>query len=217
MANPPRGRPPAKAPPPPPQRGQRALTFLGGGVLVLAVAGGAWALFGRDASKKTDTAAGPKPPATSSAPARPAGPVVPGTTPKARTSPTSAAPTATAPATATQPAATASPTPAPTQAPVTPKATPSPTTPAPKPVAKPPVTSPQVGGTVAAKAYTFHVARGDTLWGLTKQVLRDTGRSTSNASVDRFVQQLYSANKASIGSNPDLILIGSTITWPAGL
>ena len=77
--------------------------------------------------------------------------------------------------------------------------------------------TPQVGGTVAAKAYTFRVARGDILWDLSKRVLRDTGRSTSNASVDSFVQKLYQANKASIGANPDLILIGSTITWPAGL
>jgi nucleoid-associated protein YgaU len=89
--------------------------------------------------------------------------------------------------------------------------------PASKPVAKPPVTTPQVGGTVAAKAYTFRIARGDTLWDLTKQVLRSTGRSTSNASVDAFVQKLYAANKATIGANPDLILVGSSITWPAGL
>jgi nucleoid-associated protein YgaU len=187
-------------------------------VLVLAVAGGAWALFGRDTTKKSEVVAGPKAVSTS-APARPAGPVAPGTTPKARTSPTATAPAAAA---ATQPAATKSPAPAPSKAPV--KVTPSPsaapvskppvTTP---PAAKPPVTTPQVGGTVAAKAYTFRVARGDTLWDLTKQVLRSTGRSTSNASVDAFVQKLYSANKATIGANPDLILVGSSITWPAGL
>src|SRR3954471_7951837 len=111
MANPPRGRPPSTSAPPP-QRGQRALTFLGGGVLVLAVAGGAWALFGRSSSKSDATAIGPKVPAAT-APQRPAGPVVPGTTPK--TLPTSAGPVA---ATATQPAATSSPKPAPTKAPV---------------------------------------------------------------------------------------------------
>lgn len=177
---------------------------------MLAVAGGAWALFGRDTTKKTEVTAGPKVVATS-APARPAGPVAPGSTPKARTSPSPTAPAAAA--TATQPAATKSSAPAPTKAPAV-KATPVPTK---APAVKPPVSSPQVGGTVAAKAYTFHIARGDTLWDLTKQVLRDTGRPTSNASVDAFVHKLYSANKATIGADPDLILVGSTITWPAGL
>ena len=189
---------------------------------MLAVAGGAWALFGRDATKKTEVTAGPKPVATS-APARPAGPSVPGTTPRARTSPSPTAPAA-APATASQPAATTSPTPAPTKAPAV-KATPVATTPpatvqpptAKPTTAKPPVSSPQVGGTVAAKAYSFRVARGDTLWGLTKQVLRDTGRSTSNANVDAYVTKLYAANRAVIGSDPDLILVGWTLRWPAGL
>ena len=76
MSPPPGGVPP---PAPPPQRGQKALTALGGGVLVLAVAGGAWALFGRDSTKDdTTTAIGPKLPSV--APTKLiAGPRVPGT------------------------------------------------------------------------------------------------------------------------------------------
>jgi nucleoid-associated protein YgaU len=180
-------------------------------VLVLAVAGGAWALFGRSSSKSDAAAIGPKVP-SSTAPQRPAGPVVPGTIP---TSPGPVA--ATAGATATQPAATTSPKPAPTKAPVA--TTPQPTrAPASKPTpAAPPVTAPQQGGTVAKKAYTFRVARGDTLWELTQSALRSTGRSTSNASTAAYVAKLYSANRAVIGSDPDLILVGTTITWPAGL
>ncbi len=189
---------------------------------MLAVAGGAWALFGRD-TKKTDAASiGPKVP-TATAPQNPVGPRVPGTTPKAvkqtpTTAPTQAPVAAT---TAATPRATPAPTATSSPAPV---ATPSPTSSqpaapvtAPKPVAKPPVTAPQQGGTVAKAAYTFKVARGDTLWDLTKATLAKTGRSTSNANVDRYVAKLYSANRATIGSDPDLILIGSTITWPAGL
>ena len=76
---------------------------------------------------------------------------------------------------------------------------------------------PQQGGTVAKKAYTFKVARGDTLWELTQSALRSTGRSTSNASTAAYVAKLYSANRSVIGSDPDLILVGTTITWPVGL
>jgi nucleoid-associated protein YgaU len=61
------------------------------------------------------------------------------------------------------------------------------------------------------------VARGDTLWDLTKQALRATGRSTSNANVASHVAKLYQANRATIGSDPNLILVGATIQWPASL
>ena len=193
------------------------LTFLGGGVLVLAVAGGAWALFGRDSGDSTSASS---PATTTSSPARPAGPVVPGTTPKTTTAPTHrTTPTAgPAAATATQPAATTSPTSAPSPSKSSaPVASPSASPAARPPSSTPPVTGPQRGGTVTKKAFTFHVARGDTLWALTKQALRSTGRSTSNANVASYVAKLYQANKASIGSDPNLILVGSTISWPASL
>jgi len=74
-----------------------------------------------------------------------------------------------------------------------------------------------VGGTVAKKAYTFKIARGDTLWDLTKRALAATGRSTSNADVAAHVTKLYQANQSVIGSNPDLIYPGQVIVWPAGL
>jgi hypothetical protein len=207
MANPPRGRPPDSALPHP-QRGQRALMFLGGGVLVLAVAGGAWALFGRGGTKSDPTAIGPKVPigASATAPQQPVGPIAPGTTPKA-TAGIPQGPVATT-------VATASPSPAPSKAPV---ATPAPTKPATSPAPQPPVTAPQQGGTVTKKAFTFKVARGDTLWGFTKTALRTTGRSTSNAEVAAYVTKLYSANKSLIGADPDLIIVGTTISWPAGL
>ncbi|MCW2672928.1 MAG: Peptidoglycan-binding lysin domain protein [Frankiales bacterium] len=177
---------------------------------MLAVAVGAWALFGRSGSHSdTPTAIGPKVPTGTSAPQQPIGPIVPGTTPK----PTTAGPAAT-------PVATASPTPAPSQALVaTPSVRPVATSPAlqPKPVIQPPVTSPQQGGTAAKKAFTFKVTRGDTLWGFTKTALRSTGRATSNADIAAYVAKLYSANKSLIGPDPNLILVGQTISWPAGL
>jgi nucleoid-associated protein YgaU len=199
------------------------LTFLGGGVLVLAVAGGAWALFGRDEGGST---AATGTPVTTSSAGRPAGPVVPGSVPTS-TRPTSTTPKTTptagpAAATATQPAASVRPTPAPSSssAPVIASASPAakPTRPAAsEPATQPPVTGPQQGGTVTKKAFTFRVARGDTLWGLTKQALSATGRPTTNADVASYVVKLYQANQAVIGGNPDLILVGSTLHWPASL
>lgn len=223
MATPPRGRPPSTASPP--DRGRNMLTALGGGVLVLAVAGGAWVLFGRDSENAPTSAIGPTVPTSSPTPPV-FGPVVPGAKPTPTVSPTSVKPVATP-----KSVATTSSTPAPAKtAAATPTATPKATTaPAPKPtatttapqpappVAKPPVTAPQQGGTVAKKAYTFKVARGDTLWDLTTKVLADTGRSTSNANVAAFVQKLYSSNQGVVGSDPNLILVGQTITWPSGL
>ncbi len=175
-------------------------------MLVLAIAGGAWVLFGRDTKKSTTNAIGPKVPAT--APANPVlGPVVPRPTPKATVTPTTVGPVA-----ATKPAATIATTPAPTAsapAVVGPVATP--------PVVTPPVSKPQQVGTVAAKDYTFKVARGDTLWGFTENALSATGRSTSNTNLSVFVQKLYLSNRSLVGSDPNLIVPGQTIVWPAGL
>ena len=222
MAQQPRGKPPSQASAPV-GRGRNALTALGGGVLVLAVAGGAWALFGRDSKKSTTSAIGPKVP--SSASANPVFGPVAAATPKAAT----VKPTSVGPVAATK-AATTPPKPAPvkavvkTPAPVATTAAPAPAAPATKPpvvtppVVKPPVvTAPQQAGTVAKAAYTFKVARGDTLWNLTKNTLSKTGRSTSNASVTAFVDKLYAHNSGVIGSNPNLILPGQVIVWPAGL
>ena len=193
---------------------------------MLAVAGGAWVLFGRDSEKAPTSAIGPTVP--SSSPTPPViGPVVPGSKPTPKVTPTSVKPVATpksvaSPSSAPAPAKTAAATPkatpkaTPTTAPVA-QPTASAPAPAPKPVAKPPVTAPQQGGTVAKKAYTFKVARGDTLWDLTTKVLADTGRSTSNSNVAAFVKKLYAANQGVVGGNPNLILVGQTITWPSGL
>jgi hypothetical protein len=192
-------------------------------VLVLAVAGGAWALFGRGTEKKTGTTAiGPVAASTTPTTA-PIGPKVPGltSTPKPTSTKPVAAPITAAPS-ASKPAPTAAATtaaPAPTKAPA-PSASPS-TSPAPQPstppVVTPPVTAPQQGGTVAKKAYTFRVARGDTLWGFTTATLKATGRSTSNANVAAYVAKLYQANRSTIGSNPDLIFRDMKIVWPNGL
>jgi nucleoid-associated protein YgaU len=180
--------------------------FLGGGVLVLAVAGGAWALFGRDDRQPSTSAIGPKVP--TSAPGNPVlGPAVPGVTKKPTTSPTNLGPVA-----PTQSVATTNPKPAPTKGLVA-----TPPTVTPPTVAKPPVAAPQREGTVAKRDYTFKVARGDTLWDLTERVLGATGRSTSNASVAAFVPKLFASNAQVLGSDPNLILVGQTVVWPSGL
>lgn len=216
MAQQPRGRPPSQAPPPV-GRGRNALTLLGGGVLVLAVAGGAWALFGRGSSTTDTNASSSSPTATSAPPVL--GPVA---------GPVKASATSTHPAAAPTSAATKAATPAPV---VKPTAAARATTPAPVatkapvvvgPVAKPPVAvgpvvKPQVGGTVAKKDYSFKVARGDTLWDYTVSVLKASGRSTSNANVAALVTKLYQSNKAVVGSDPNLILPGQLIVWPTGL
>jgi nucleoid-associated protein YgaU len=190
-------------------------------VLVLAVAAGAWALFGRD-STTTDNASSSTPTATSAPPVfGPAAPPVKAT-PKASATSTQpvAAPTSAATKTATQapvvkPTAAVRATTSPAPVATKPPAVAGPV--APKPVAKPPVTAPQQGGTVAKKDYTFKVARGDTLWDYTVSVLKSSGRSTSNANVAALVAKLYASNKAVIGTNPNLILPGQTIVWPTGL
>ena len=220
MAQQPRGRPPSQAPPPA-GRGRNALTLLGGGVLVLAVAGGAWALFGRD-STSTDLNASSSNPTATSAP-----PVFGPKAQPVKTTPTKASATSTQPAAAPAATKTATQAPAVTSTPAVratspaPVATKAPTVVgpvAPKPAAKPPVVvAPQQGGTVAKKDYTFKVARGDTLWNYTVSVLQSSGRSTSNANIAALVTKLYQSNKAVIGSNPNLILPGQTIVWPTGL
>jgi nucleoid-associated protein YgaU len=192
---------------------------------VLAVAGGAWALFGRDTKKSPTSAIGPK--IVSSASANPvfgpvaAKPTKPTTAPKTTPKTTTATPTSLGPVAApAKPAATVAPKPVPTKAAVrTPVATAAPSkSPAKAPAAAAPVaTGSQQGGTVAKKAYTFRVARGDTLWNLAKQALNDTGRATSNANVARYVTRLYEHNSGVVGSDPNLILPGQVIVWPSGL
>lgn len=204
MADQPRGRP-ARASSSPVDRGRNALTALGGGVLVLAVAGGAWVLFGREGEKGTTAAIGPA--VSTTAPAtKVIGPVAP-----------SAARTPAVRATSVRPVRPAAPSTAPTKAPAPAKAAAKPAVPAKAaPVAAAPA-GPAQQGTVAQRAYTFRVTRGDTLWGYTLQVLRDTGRSTADASVASFVGVLYAHNSGVIGSDPNLIVPGQTIVWPAGV
>ena len=240
MAPQPRGKP--RQSPPPAGWGRNALTALGSGVLVLAVAGGAWALLGRDGNKTKTTALGaPVSRATvsTSTPTAPVlGPKVPAaaeTTPAATAaSPTSLGPVAAATASTIGPigpprlAATATPKPVPTKVAVSTSPTPVVTTPAaaptrPAPVASkpaevaPPARAPQQAGRAAKVAYTFRIAPGDTLWHVTKTGLAQTGRSTSNANVATYLQKMYASNRAVIGPNPNLIVPGQAIVWPAGL
>ncbi len=222
MAQQPRGRPPSQAPPPA-GRGRNALTLLGGGVLVLAVAGGAWALFGRGSTTTDTTASNATPTATSAPPVfGPAAQPVKTTPKPSATSthpaaaPTSAATKAATPAPVVKPtAAVSAKTPAPVATATKPPVVVGPV--AKPPVVQPPVVAPQVGGTVAKKDYTFKVARGDTLWDYTVSVLKSSGRTPSNANVAALVTKLYQSNKAVVGSDPNLILPGQTIVWPAGL
>lgn len=180
---------------------------------MLTVAGGGWVLFGRDTTNSTTNAIRSK--VSASTPANPFfGPVRAGTTPK----PVTRTPTFVGPVAASKPAATPPPTATPAKAVVTTQAPVASQTPTKAPTfAPPPVTGPQRAGTVAKKDYTFKVARGETLWKLTKEVLRATGRSTSNANVAAHVYKLYAHNSGVVGSDPNLVLPGQMIVWPTGL
>ena len=184
------------------------LMLLGGMVLVLAVAGVAWALRGSDknrtqaqaAGKRVSTSApttafiGPKMPAGPTATPKVIGPVA---GPKAPT------PAATATATSAPPAAK-------------------------PPVTTPPATSPGTGtgssagsgsgaGGGATVTHRFTVHRGDTMWDMTRTELASTGRSTSIANLAKFVTRFYAANSSIVGANPNVIHPGQVLVWPVGL
>lgn len=77
----------------------------------------------------------------------------------------------------------------------------------------PPVSTPAPsGGGGGGGSYT--VKPGDNLWTISKGVLAGRGHGTSNADVQNYSNQLYSANRGVIGGNPNLIHPGQVFVLP---
>lgn len=180
--------------------GQRMLAVVGGGVLVLALAGVAWALRGSSDSTKP-LAAGSPIAATSGPPAGFIGPQPVGPVASAAVTPTATTPVAT-PA-ATTPAAT--PTPGSSGSAVSPFVAPA------APAA------PAAGSKGAPVAYHFSVKPGDTMWQITALALRKTGRSNSPATVASYLHRFYAHNSSTVGGDPNIIHPGQELVWPRGL
>ena len=227
-----------RGPAPPPRPGQgrpasgdrsaranrRVAALLGGGVLTLALGAVAWAGLHGGGSSTSNTAnrqptgssvIGPSitkaTPAASSPIAVPVGPSVP--RPSAtRSVAATAAPVTQVPATmapVTQVPATTAPAVTPTAAPTTPATA--------KPTTGPSRAAPSRVGNVATQAIAYRVVKGDSLWSLTQRSLRATQRPSSASNVASLITRFYASNSTTIGSDPNLILPGQTITWPVGL
>lgn len=179
---------------------------------MLALALGAVAFAGLNGSGSTTSVSGASRPATSSAVI---GPVIATTSP---TTPPTAAPVGPVlPQPTTKAAATS-----------TAKAT-TPAKPAAKPVVKPAATPttklaamPAVpgrtqSGHVATSSIAYHVVEGDTLWSLTQRSLAATNRPATPGNVAAFVTKFYASNDTTVGSDPNFIVPGQTLTWPVGL
>lgn len=68
--------------------------------------------------------------------------------------------------------------------------------------------------TDAAPADTWTVARGDHLWGVAAETLRDRGESVDDATTAIYWQQLIEQNEGKIGMDPDLIHPGMVLELP---
>lgn len=192
--------------------GQRMLAVVGGGVLVLALAGVAWALRGPGDGGARQVASGTQIAATSGPPSGFIGPKVMGPAAPTAVTPTSTTPTSSA---ATPDAAT----------PATPDAA-TPATPDATTPATPDATTPATPATPAAPAataagapvaYHFAVEPGDTMWNLTTEALRRTGRPTTPAVVATYLSRFYSHNSSTVGADPNVIHPGQDLVWPQGL
>lgn len=183
--------------------GQGLLAVLGGAVLVLALAGVAWALRSGDSST-VPVAVGAPITTTSGPPLGFIGPRPMGRLGPAAVTPTAIAPVATPRATGSSPAK------------VSPLVTP--TAPAALPGSRGPA-APAAGskGAGAPVAYHFSVKPGDTMWQLTALALRKTGRSSSPTTVASYLTRFYAHNTSTVGADPNVIQPGQDLLWPQGL
>ena len=61
---------------------------------------------------------------------------------------------------------------------------------------------------------TYTVVRGDSLWKIAKQLLRDMGRPVGGHQVTALLKASYEINEATIGDDPNLIHPGQVFTLP---
>lgn len=84
--------------------------------------------------------------------------------------------------------------------------------PPPTPVPAPPVAPPPAATPPeASPSRSYVVKRGDCLWSIAASIL---GPAASGPSIDAGWRQIYAANRAAIGDNPNLIHIGLTLELP---
>ena len=67
----------------------------------------------------------------------------------------------------------------------------------------------------AASAYT--VVSGDTLWGIARDILSQTGSHPDGGAVSVAWRTIYESNTDVVGPDPNLILPGQVLTIPGGL
>lgn len=92
-----------------------------------------------------------------------------------------------------------------------------PASPAPPADAPAPADAPRDAGPDSAEApapATYRVARGDSLWRITARLL---GETADDAAIATAWPELYHQNRAVIGEDPGLILVGQVLTLPASL
>lgn len=74
---------------------------------------------------------------------------------------------------------------------------------------------PQPATAVVELDARYRVQPGDSLWGIAARMLRDEeGVQPASADVDRLWRSIYEANRAVVGSDPDLIFPGQRLSIP---
>lgn len=79
------------------------------------------------------------------------------------------------------------------------------------------ITTPEIDAestTIHAVVDTWTVERGDHLWHIAEETLRDHGADPSERQVAIYWREVIAANAPTVGADPDLILPGQTIVLP---
>ena len=72
-----------------------------------------------------------------------------------------------------------------------------------------------VTGSGAGSIYT--IVRGDTLWGIARQILGQRGGTPTGAEISAAWQMIYATNADVVGDDPNLILPGQVLSIPGGV
>lgn len=63
----------------------------------------------------------------------------------------------------------------------------------------------------------YTVVRGDTLWGIARQILGQGGGTPTGAEISAAWQMIYATNADVVGDDPNLILPGQVLSIPGGV
>lgn len=64
---------------------------------------------------------------------------------------------------------------------------------------------------------TYTVVTGDTLWGIARHILDQSGVNPTGAEIVTAWKMIYGANTDVVGNDPNLILPGQVLTIPGGV